>query len=155
MSGKWRTSSPRERSRTIKFEHYGDSFSKSIHENHSNHESHVYLAGDREALARIAGKEIPALRKKVQKLHRLREELWMAECKPNGYEVLDVRLSGVEARLKSAQRRILSYLDGRTDALEELAEERLPYYTNEEGKTEPVKCNLWENIVSAANIKGV
>ena len=115
----------------------------------------AYLAGDQEALARIAGKEIPALRKKVQKLHRLREELWMAECKPNGYEVLDVRLSGVEARLKSAQRRILSYLDGRTDALEELAEERLPYYTNEEGKTEPVKCNLWENIVSAANIKGV
>ena len=38
---------------------------------------------------------------------------------------------------------------------EELEEERLPYFTNEEGENASGKCNLWENIVSAANICGV
>ena len=95
------------------------------------------------------------LGKKVRKMHVLREELWQEEFKPNGYEVLDVRMAGVEARLKSARRRIRDYLDGRIPSLEELEEERLPYFTNEEGENASGKCNLWENIVSAANICGV
>lgn len=115
----------------------------------------AYLEGDRETLACIAGEELPDLRKKVQKMHELREEIWNDEFKPNGYEVLDIRLGGVETRLKSARRRICDYLDGKIQNLTELEETRLPYYTNEEEKIEPVKCNLWENIVSASNIQGV
>ena len=115
----------------------------------------AYLAEDKETLEEIALQELPALWKKVQKMHKLREEIWQEECKPNGYEVLDVRFAGVEARLKTARRRILDYLDGKTAELTELEEERLPYYKNSAGEAEPVKCNLWEDIVSAANIAGV
>ena len=115
----------------------------------------AYLSGDRDTLARIADKEMPDLRKKVQKMHTLREQMWQEEFKPNGYEVMDVRMAGVETRLKSARRRILDYLDGKIPSLPELEEERLPYFTNEEGKNASGKCNLWENIVSAANICGV
>ena len=115
----------------------------------------AYLSGDRAALARIAEKEMPDLRKKVQKMHALREQMWQEEFKPNGYEVMDVRMAGVEIRLKSARRRILDYLDGKIPSLPELEEERLPYFTNEEEKNASGKCNLWENIVSAANICGV
>ena len=115
----------------------------------------AYLAEDKETLEEIALQELPALWKKVQKMHKLREEIWQEECKPNGYEVLDVRFAGVEARLKTARRRILDYLDGKTAELTELEEERLPYYKNSAGEAEPVKCNLWEDIVSAANITGV
>ena len=70
-------------------------------------------------------------------MHVLREELWQEEFKPNGYEVLDVRMAGVEARLKSARRRIRDYLDGKIPSLEELEEERLPYFTNGEEKMRP------------------
>ena len=115
----------------------------------------AYLSGDRDILARIADKEMPELRKKVQTMHTLREQMWQEEFKPNGYEVMDVRMAGVETRLKSARRRILDYLDGKIPSLPELEEERLPYFTNEEGKNASGKCNLWENIVSAANICGV
>nr|WP_326167352.1 beta-N-acetylhexosaminidase [uncultured Lachnoclostridium sp.] len=115
----------------------------------------AYLSGDRAALARIAEKEMPDLRKKVQKMHALREQMWQEEFKPNGYEVMDVRMAGVEIRLKSARRRILDYLDGKIPSLEELEEERLPYFTNGEETNVSGKCNLWENIVSAANICGV
>ena len=94
----------------------------------------AYLSGDRDTLARIADKEMPDLRKKVQKMHTLREQMWQEEFKPNGYEVMDVRMAGVEIRLKSARRRILDYLDGKIPSLPELEEERLPYFTNEEGK---------------------
>lgn len=115
----------------------------------------AYLAEDKETLEEIALQELPALWKKVQKMHKLREEIWQEECKPNGYEVLDVRFAGVETRLKTARRRILDYLEGKTAELAELEEERLPYYKNSAGEAEPVKCNLWEDIVSAANIAGV
>lgn len=115
----------------------------------------AYLDGDKSALAWIAQEELPDLRKKVQKFHDIREQLWHEEFKPNGYEVLDVRIAGVEARLKSARRRLLDYLDGKIPALEELEEERLPYFTNGTEKMKSGKCNLWENIVSAANIQGV
>ena len=66
--------------------------------------------------------------------------------------MLDIRFSGVEARLRTATRRIKEYLDGEIKSIEELEEERIPY-TAEEGVRS--SCNLWENILSAANIEGV
>ena len=58
----------------------------------------------------------------------LREELWMCQAKPFGYELLDIKLGGVEARLKSHIRRIESYVTGDIHRLEELEQERLPYW---------------------------
>mgnify|MGYP005758225927 CR=1 FL=1 len=69
--------------------------------------------------------------------------------------MLDIRISGVAARLASAKERIESWLVGRVSALEELEEERLPYLAAEDGTRPVPSCNLWENIVSACNIKGV
>ena len=66
-----------------------------------------------------------------------------------------MKISGVSARLGSAKRRIEDWLDGRTADLEELEEERLLYLQGENGERAIPSCNLWENIVSAANIKGV
>lgn len=112
----------------------------------------AYLSGDRETLRMIAEQELPQLRELVGELRIQREKIWYREYKPNGYEVLDIRFSGVEARLRTAARRIKEYLDGEIKSIEELEEERLPY-TAEEGVRS--SCNLWENIVSAANIEGV
>ena len=112
----------------------------------------AYLSGDKETLRSIAEQELPQLRELVGELRIQREKIWYREYKPNGYEVLDIHFSGVEARLRTAARRIKEYLDGEIKSIEELEEERLPY-TAEEGVRS--SCNLWENIVSAANIEGV
>lgn len=115
----------------------------------------AYLSEDRAALKKIASEELPELISLTEELRREREKLWLEEYKPNGFEVLDIRISGVAARLDSAKRRIESWLDGRAEKLEELEEERLLYLERENGKRAIPSCNLWENIVSAANIKGV
>lgn len=112
----------------------------------------AYLEADKKTLMLITEVEIPELSAKAAALRKAREKIWYREYKPNGYEVLDIRFSGVEARLRTAKERIKKYLDGSIRELPELKEERLPYLT--ERGTYP-SCNLWENIVSAANIEGV
>lgn len=112
----------------------------------------AYLRKDKAALEHMVQEELPELGEQVSVLQRQREEIWNREYKPNGYEVLDIRLGGVETRLHTAGRRISAYLNGQLERLEELEEERLPYLT-QKGKVP--SCNLWEHIVSASNIKGV
>lgn len=112
----------------------------------------AYLEEDKKALSHIAGTEIPQLIAKAGEMRKVREAIWYREYKPNGYEVLDIRFSGVEARLRTAGERITEYLEGRISALPELEEARLPYLTE---KGVYPSCNLWEHIVSAANIEGV
>ena len=48
----------------------------------------------------------------------------MADAKPFGYELLDIRIGGVITRLKSAGRRIERYLAGDIMRLEELEEKK-------------------------------
>lgn len=112
----------------------------------------AYLGGDREMLQSIAEQELPQLRELVGELRIQREKIWYREYKPNGYEVLDIRFAGVETRLRTAARRLRQYLDGEIGRIEELEEKRLPY-TTEQGVRS--SCNLWEHIVSGANIEGV
>lgn len=111
----------------------------------------AYLENDKKDLWDIVDHEIPILRKEVEELKMLREQLWMEEYKPNGYEVLDIRISGVAARLDSSGRRLNQWIAGELEQLQELEEEKILY---QEGDKIP-SCNLWEHIVSACNIKGV
>lgn len=51
--------------------------------------------------------------------------LWMAECRPQGFEVLELRLAGVQARLEAAAARTEDWCAGSVQRLEELEEGRL------------------------------
>lgn len=113
----------------------------------------AYLSGDRQALAEMADAELPKLAHLTEELKEAREKLWMEEYKPFGFEVLDIRICGVAARLRSASRRIREWLDGRVGRLEELEEERLMYMP--ESVRETPFCNLWEEIASPSNLTGV
>ncbi|MDO5337753.1 MAG: beta-N-acetylhexosaminidase [Eubacteriales bacterium] len=115
----------------------------------------AYQDADKEELWRICEDVIGQARREIQALKERREVLWFAECKPQGYEVLDIRLSGVDTRLQSAARRIQSYLNGKEERLEELEEERILWQSDREGQRVIPRENMWEFIVSAANIKGV
>lgn len=94
--------------------------------------------------------------KKMWNLKELRKSIWFRECKPFGYEVLDIRYGGVYVRLMSSIQRIDAFLKGTIDKIDELEEETVKY--NEDQKyPEHTHCmgGFWQNMVSAANISGI
>lgn len=116
----------------------------------------AYQAGDKNSLAQIAKEVIPACIRETKTLLELRRKIWFTECKPFGFEILDIRLNGVAARLQSTQMRLEDYLAGREERLSELEEERLPYAVDAADPAHTqCSCPFWENIISAGNITGV
>lgn len=110
----------------------------------------AYDSGNMSALKEISRTVIPRILEDLENMRRLREWLWMSQAKPFGYELLDIKLGGVAARLKSHSRRINSYLAGDIDRMEELEQERLPYWN---GGTEIERReNLWDRIVSGCDL---
>jgi hypothetical protein len=85
----------------------------------------AYWDGDRETLKSIAQEVLPELIRRMEIFHKTVYEQWVTECKINGYEVLDLRLGGLESRAKTAIERIELYLTGKLDKLAELEEKRL------------------------------
>lgn len=91
----------------------------------------AYQNGDKDGLRRIAADVIPSVRPLVDEARKAHRALWMATSKPFGWEVLDSRYGTVLARLQSAEDRILDFVEGRIDRLEELDAERLPFYSDD------------------------
>ncbi len=112
----------------------------------------AYLAEDRAWLACIEEEQLAVCLEELETFHEYREKIWFEENKPQGYEVLDIRLGGLRARLKSAGKRIRAYLEGEIEEIPELLEERLPYEKNTDGKVQnPLNLNEWRKIVSAGS----
>ena len=100
------------------------------------------------ALKEICEKEIPETIQNLEEMKALREDLWMSEAKPFGYELMDVKLGAVITRLNSTIRRIKKHLDGSIPCLEELEETRLPYFEKNADKRE----NRWSQIISGSDL---
>ena len=99
-------------------------------------------------LREICEKELPGIIKNLEAMKDLREDLWMTDAKPFGYELMDIKLGGVLTRLDSTGKRIQKYLDGIIVRLEELEEERLPYFEKNASKRE----NRWSQIISGCDL---
>ena len=56
--------------------------------------------------------------------------MWFKECKPNGFEIFDIKIGGLKQRLIHCKRRLIEYLDGKIDSIPELEEKLLDYYGN-------------------------
>ena len=109
----------------------------------------AYDSGQRETLRRIAHEEIPELRQKVEALRLAHRAQWMKIYKPFGWEVIDVRYGGVLSRLETAEARLLQYVEGATDRLEELEAERLHFDgPRKEGDRHLPLCNVYRQIMS-------
>lgn len=104
---------------------------------------------DKDRLCVWAEKRIPACLTLLKELHGMREEIWMDECKPQGYEVIDVRLGGIRSRLESTAKRISAWICDPEQPLEELEEKRVCFWPDED---RIYSFNRWEQIVSASNI---
>ncbi len=113
----------------------------------------AYDARDIGSLERFASVVIPRCHLALLELKHLREQIWFSEAKPFGFEVLDIRLSGIAARLESCAWRIRSFCRGEVTLLEELEQERLPYRQREAGSPRKFcACNNWREIVSASSL---
>lgn len=97
----------------------------------------AYDENNKAELHKISETEIPELVKKVYILRDAHRRQWHSWNKAFGYEICDVRYGGVIMRLESTKERIQDYINGKIDKIEELSEERLPYYGEEPSKYAP------------------
>ena len=109
----------------------------------------AYAKGDRNALAQLADRCGKA-GKLAQTYHEKVRAQWAFENKPFGYEVLDIRLAGVEQRLKSAEWTLQRYLCGEISSIPELEQEQLPVDGKKTEKPHPVQNRIWSEIISAS-----
>ena len=100
----------------------------------------AYQAGDKEGLRVIAEQTLPEIQTRLETFRASVEERWLQEFRRSGYEVLDLRLGGVNARINSAIRQIKAYLAGEIEIIEEMEYPRLPFSnkTPEEVAKDPV-----------------
>ncbi len=89
----------------------------------------------------------------VKEFHNAVYMQWTTENNIFGYEVLDIRIGSLETRIEYAINKLELWLAGDISVIEELEEERLPYYPEvpENGMLE-VNENAWTRIVSASLI---
>lgn len=115
----------------------------------------AYLSGDKERMRQLC-KRINACAQTARSLKDQREQIWFRECRPFGFEVIDIRLGAVAVRLETAHRRLESWLSGISEQLEELEEPRI-LYAEDKDHPEHRQCEggFWQNIVSAGNIAGI
>jgi hypothetical protein len=93
-----------------------------------------YQSGDKTAL-RSDLKRCHLIIEKLDVFAKTLEEQWDAENKPEGFDVQELRLGGLRARLISAQKKLKEYLSGKRESIPELMEPELPYFPGSEGPT--------------------
>ena len=87
----------------------------------------AYQSGDKQTLRVIAEETMPAILEDMEDFRASVEKRWLSEFNYSGYDVMDYRLGGVTARVKSAIRRLKAYLAGQLPKLDELEEDRLSF----------------------------
>ena len=102
----------------------------------------AYLAGDKESLANIA-EDYPEIIRRLEGFHKAFCYQWHKENKPFGWEIQDARLGGLMQRLKTCHSRLVAYLDGDMERIEELEEEILPW-----SGSEYIHCKSYSAIIS-------
>lgn len=109
----------------------------------------AYLSGDKDALRNLAVNAYAKAEKEINIFYNSFRALWEKECKPVGFEVQDVRLGGLMLRIKNCRRRIIEYLEGKTESIPELEETILPLSGNDK---EQLRDNVWLKYVSAGTV---
>ena len=85
----------------------------------------AYKENDRNTLSALAA-ECDLLIEKIHALHESHRASFHFYNKPFGFELHDARYGGLASRFATAKMRIADYLSGKTDAIEELDQKRLP-----------------------------
>lgn len=102
----------------------------------------AYQQGDKEKIKQLLV-VLKRAQKKLEKLYDAVFTQWHTDYKPFGFEIIDQRFGGLAGRLKSCERRLTDYVNGKGD-IAELEEVLLPIVP--EGQ-KMVTVSNWEEIV--------
>jgi hypothetical protein len=80
------------------------------------------------------------------------EKLWHIENKPYGFEIQDYRIGGMIKRMLHCKNRLLDFVDGKLDKIEELEEPLLPFMENHSEKEVEFTCIPYWKKAATANI---
>ena len=92
----------------------------------------AYESGDKEELERLAKNEYVKLLRLIDVFAKAFEKQWFLDNKPHGFDVQDHRIGALLRRTDACRRRILDYVSGKIERIEELDEKLLPYGKREE-----------------------
>jgi len=109
----------------------------------------AYEAGDKAELERLAKNEYVKVAKLIDIYGKAFEKQWFMDNKPCGFDIQDHRLGAIIRRTDACRRRILDYVNGKIDHIQELDEALLPYRNNAEGQTTNVNNAL---LYSSTNL---
>ena len=84
----------------------------------------IVRGGDREKAAALA-QDVPAIVEALNALRVIWRQLWESTNKPNGFEIIEVRLGGVAARMSTAGEKMAAFASGELPTIEELLEASL------------------------------
>ncbi len=111
-------------------------------------------AKDREKAARLA-KFALELKADAEAFTAAWRTAWHAYNKPFGFELNDVRMGGLIARLATAAQRMQAFADGELDDIEELSCEKLPFSRNVEGAAKGcVRKQKWHDFATVNTMGG-
>lgn len=111
----------------------------------------AYLDGNREELARLVSEALPEVSARLQAFTDLFYDGWMRENKAFGFDTIDLRLGGLQNRIRTAEKRVQAYLDGKIDKLEEFDEPRLSFDNRADANADVnTFCNTWTRIATAS-----
>ena len=109
----------------------------------------LYNAGDKVGLKNIAINEYVELEKRIAKLHKSFEKQWYIDNKPSGFEIQDARLGGLLQRVRSCKKRLLDYVNGKLEKIDELEEKILPLGFEDTKAGQPIVYNNYATTISS------
>lgn len=108
----------------------------------------AYLSGDKKATKALCTDYDAAL-ERLDAFYAAYEQQWMHENKPQGFDVVDLRIGGQRQRLLHCRDRLLAYAEGRLDRIEELEEPVLDCCCEETADGKAARAIFWHEIASA------
>ena len=108
----------------------------------------AYLSGDKKA-AKALSTDYDAALERLDAFYAAYEQQWMHENKPQGFDVIDLRIGGQRQRLLHCRDRLLAYAEGRLDRIEELEEPVLDCCCEEKADGQATRAIFWHEIASA------
>lgn len=108
----------------------------------------AYLSGDKAAAKALCSDYDTAV-ERLADFYAAYEKQWMYENKPQGFDVVDLRIGGQRQRLLHCRDRLLAYAEGRLDRIEELEEPVLDCCCEEKADGQATRAIFWHEIASA------
>ena len=106
---------------------------------------YAYEKKDKQALT-VALERVKTSVSRLNSFLKAYEKQWRTECKELGFEVQQIRMNGLKARLQYVAKRLEEYLNGKADRIEELEEKKYFYPMTQEN----YRGNLYHLYVANA-----